>query len=108
MMHSMSKTPNELHSKKQSAVKMVTCGGEMVAIHACVEPMAVSMMCEWRNTLSVCFVLGTTIRGFISYTHIPGAENPVDILSKHWGYMDVWNPLLRACLFWKGDTLEMD
>jgi hypothetical protein len=58
--------------------------------------------------LSFHFVCEAIARGFISYTHIPGAENPADILSKHWGYMDIWNPLLRACLFWKGDTLEMD
>jgi hypothetical protein len=61
-----------------------------------------------HNKLSFHFVREAIARGFISYTHIPGAENPADILSKHWGYTDVWNPLLRACLFWKGDTLEMD
>jgi hypothetical protein len=61
-----------------------------------------------HNMLSFHFVREAIARGFISYTHIPGAENPADILSKHWGYTDVWNPLLRACLFWKGDTLEMD
>ena len=35
--------------------------------------------------------------------HIPGELNPLDILSKHWGYSQVW-PILRAILFWQGDT----
>ncbi len=38
----------------------------------------------------------------IIFTHIPGAINPADILSKHWEYSAVWR-LLRPLLFWKGD-----
>jgi hypothetical protein len=33
-----------------------------------------------------------------SYLYIPSAENPADILSKHWGYNQVWETL-RAILF---------
>jgi hypothetical protein len=33
--------------------------------------------------LSFHFVCEAIARGFISYTHIPGAENPANILSKH-------------------------
>jgi hypothetical protein len=32
--------------------------------------------------------------------------NPADILSKHWGYSQVWD-LLKPILFWKGDTMEI-
>jgi hypothetical protein len=41
--------------------------------------------------------------GIISFSHIPGAINPSDILSKHWGYQQVW-PTLKPILFWEGDT----
>ena len=29
---------------------------------------------------------------------------PADILSKHWGYQQVWASTLRPLLFWMGDT----
>ena len=41
--------------------------------------------------------------GMIGFYFIPGDTNPADILSKHWGYAQVW-PQLKALLFWKGDT----
>ena len=34
----------------------------------------------------------------LTFTFIPGDMNPADILSKHWGYQQVW-PLLRPILF---------
>ena len=39
----------------------------------------------------------------IELHHIPSEKNPADILSKHWGYQQVW-PNLQAILFWRGDT----
>ena len=30
--------------------------------------------------------------------------NPADILSKHWGYQQVWTSTLRPLLFWMCDT----
>jgi hypothetical protein len=41
--------------------------------------------------------------GMIGFYFIPGDTNPADILSKHWGYAQVW-PQLKALLFWKVDT----
>jgi hypothetical protein len=35
------------------------------------------------------------------FNHIAGEHNPADILSKHWGYPQVW-PTLRLILFWDG------
>ena len=35
--------------------------------------------------------------------HMPGSSNPADILSKHWGYQQIW-PLLRPLMFWTGPT----
>lgn len=43
---------------------------------------------------------------FIEFHHIPGNINPADILSKHWGYQQVW-PMLQALMFWKGDTKDL-
>ena len=42
----------------------------------------------------------------ISFTHLPGEFNPADILSKHWGYTQVW-PSLQALLFYFGDTASL-
>ena len=43
----------------------------------------------------------------LAFIHIDGAINPADILSKHWGYKQVW-PQLRTLLFWAGDTADED
>ena len=42
----------------------------------------------------------------VRFIHLPGAANPADILSKAWGYQQVWT-MLRALLFWEGDTSEL-
>jgi len=42
----------------------------------------------------------------LRFIHIPGQNNPADILSKAWGYQQVW-PLLQPLLFWQGDTKEL-
>ena len=44
--------------------------------------------------------------GVVAFHHIPGAVNPADILSKHWGYQQVWM-LLRPLMFWHGDTIDL-
>jgi hypothetical protein len=60
-----------------------------------------------HNLLSFHYVREAIARGFIVFTHIPGQENPSDILSKHWGYSDIWC-CLKAMLFWEGDTLDIE
>ncbi len=42
----------------------------------------------------------------VNFYHIPGAINPADILSKHWGYQQVWT-MMQPILFWKGETLDL-
>jgi hypothetical protein len=42
----------------------------------------------------------------LSFNHIPGPINPADILSKNWGYQQVW-PTLKPIMFWKGDTADL-
>ena len=45
--------------------------------------------------------------GILYFIHLPGAFNPADILSKAWGYQQVW-VMLKALLFWEGDTMEIE
>jgi hypothetical protein len=42
----------------------------------------------------------------VVYSWVDGKDNPADILSKHWGYQQVW-PLLRPLLFWEGNTMDI-
>jgi hypothetical protein len=42
----------------------------------------------------------------VDFRHLPGTINPSDLLSKHWGYAQVW-PMLRTMLFWSGDTTKL-
>ena len=42
----------------------------------------------------------------VKFIHIPGVSNPADILSKAWGYSQVWS-VLKPILFWEGDTMEL-
>ena len=41
----------------------------------------------------------------VHFVHIAGVDNPADVLSKAWGYQQVWN-VLQPLLFWSGDTLN--
>jgi hypothetical protein len=42
----------------------------------------------------------------LRFHHIPGPMNAADILSKHWGYQQVW-PMLKPLMFWEGDTATL-
>jgi hypothetical protein len=42
----------------------------------------------------------------LAYFWIDGKDNPADIVSKHWGYQQVWK-LLKALLFYSGDTGDL-
>mgnify|MGYP006357956311 FL=1 len=58
-----------------------------------------------HNILSFHRVRQAIASGVIKFYHIPGEENPADILSKHWGYSQIWH-VLRPLLFWGGDTAD--
>jgi hypothetical protein len=44
---------------------------------------------------------------YVGFYFLPGANNPADILSKHWSYSSNWH-LLWCMLFWQGDTATID
>ena len=66
--------------------------------------MQVNAKLHKRHTiLSFHRVREAVASGMIGFYFIPGEINPADILSKHWGYAQIWSQL-KALLFWKGDT----
>ena len=56
--------------------------------------------------LSWHYVRQAIATGTYDYVHIPGKINPADILSKHWGYRNVWS-MLKPILFWYGNTRDI-
>ena len=44
---------------------------------------------------------------FIGFYFLRGADNPADLLSKHWSYATNWGNL-QCLLFWQGDTATID
>ena len=59
-----------------------------------------------HTALSFHHVREAIASGMIAFYHIPGASNPADILSKHWGYQQIWE-MLKPLLFWSGDTANI-
>jgi hypothetical protein len=43
----------------------------------------------------------------VGFYFITGDANPIDILSKQWGYSQIWERL-KALLFWMGDTGDIE
>ena len=62
-----------------------------------------SKLSKRHIALSYHYVRAAIASGMIKFSHIPGEQNPADILSKHWGYSNVW-PMLKPLLFYEGDT----
>ena len=65
-----------------------------------------SQLKKRHNALSYHRVREAIAAGIYDFYHIEGAKNPADILSKHWGYSDVWRNL-QVLLFWQGDTMDL-
>jgi Reverse transcriptase (RNA-dependent DNA polymerase) len=60
-----------------------------------------------HHALSYHYSREAIASGAVDFQFIPGHLNPADILSKHWGYQQVWTSALRPILFWKGDTSSL-
>jgi hypothetical protein len=54
-----------------------------------------------RCHLALCHhcVREATTPGMVEFCHIPGEINPSDVLSKHWGHVELW-PRPKTLLFW--------
>jgi hypothetical protein len=60
-----------------------------------------------HNALAFHKVREAIAAGFTAYYHVPSQHNLADVVSKHWGYNDVWL-LLQSILFWKtGNTADI-
>ena len=59
-----------------------------------------------HNALSFHRVREAIAAKVVGFYHIPGETNPADILSKRWGYQQVWK-LLQPLLFWQKDTADL-
>jgi hypothetical protein len=59
-----------------------------------------------HNTLAYHRVREMTAAKVLSYYRIDGKDNPADVVSKHWGYQQVWQ-LLKSLLFYSGNTVTL-
>jgi hypothetical protein len=59
-----------------------------------------------HNMLSFHRIREAIASRMIGFYSIPGDINPADILSKHWGYSQIWYQL-KALLFWKVDISDL-
>ena len=59
-----------------------------------------------HHALAYHLVREAVAAGVIQFHHMPGSQNPADILTKHWSYASIW-PTLQAILFWTGDTAKL-
>ncbi len=65
-----------------------------------------SKMTKRHNALAYHKTRECIAAGIFRYLHLPGSENPADILSKHWDMPSVWNTL-QPLMFWYGDTADL-
>ena len=56
-----------------------------------------------HNILSYHYVRSQIAAGYINLVHIPSEFNASDVLSKHWGYQQVWKNILQPLLHFHGD-----
>jgi hypothetical protein len=56
-----------------------------------------------HHALAYHFTREAIASDVVDFQFIPSHHNPADILSKHWGYSQIW-PMLQCILFWQGDT----
>jgi hypothetical protein len=59
-----------------------------------------------HNALSFHRVREAVAAGIVAPYYIKGEYNPADILSKHWGYAQIWR-LLQPLMFYQGDTANL-
>ena len=66
-----------------------------------------SPLCKRHHVLSYHYTREAIASGAVDFQFLPDHLNPADILSKHWGYQQVWSSALRPILFWQGDTSDL-
>jgi hypothetical protein len=59
-----------------------------------------------HNALSYHHAREMIAAKILGYYWINGKSNPADIVSKHWGYQQIWH-LLKTLLVYSGNTLDL-
>jgi hypothetical protein len=59
-----------------------------------------------HNALSFHWIWEAIASRYIIMMHMPGADNPADILSKHWAYKAIYQ-ILKPILFFSGNTADL-
>jgi len=65
-----------------------------------------SKLHKCHTILSYHHVCEAIASGMVAFYHLAGEINPADILSKHWGYSQIWS-MLQPLMFWQGDTADL-
>ena len=65
-----------------------------------------SQLSKRHHGLAYHYTREAVASGMVHFHHIPGEHNPADVLSKHWGYAQIW-PTLQPVMFWEGDTANL-
>ena len=65
-----------------------------------------SSLSKRHNALAYHRVREAQAAKVLNFLHIPGAQNPADVLTKFLPYA-VFRPLIEPFLFWKGDTVSL-
>jgi hypothetical protein len=65
-----------------------------------------SSLNKQHNALAYHHVRETIAAKVLGYYWIDGKNNPADVVSKHWGYQQVWQ-LLKPLLFYSGNTFNL-
>jgi hypothetical protein len=79
-------------------------GDNKTVVESSVRPHA--KLHKRHNALSFHRVREAIAAKIIDFYHIDSPANPADVLSKHWGYQQVWQ-LLQPILYWQGDTIDL-
>jgi len=61
---------------------------------------------KWHTICSFHCVYEAIASGMIAFHYLPGEINPANILSKHWGYTQIWS-MLQPLLSWQRDTADL-
>ena len=59
-----------------------------------------------HNALSFHRVRKAIAAKFVDFIHMPGTENPANVVSEHWGHSDVWKQL-QCLLLWHSDPIDI-
>jgi len=129
ILHLVNQTPVEWYSKRQSTVETSTYGSEFVAARIATEQIMdlrynpaylfgdnasvvtsgtvpQSTLTKRHNALAYHRVREAIATKVIRFIHIPGKENPADVLTKFLPHHAFW-PFIRPLLFWHGETSEV-